>query len=270
VLAPNPFQWNSTINPSITPAVPVPLETGPTLPPTTWNCAPSPVCTTAFQPRQLTTYHSVPTVQYRREAYVENIPVTTYQQVLVPRTVYQPQTRYRDVAYTVNQTVADTCTHYVPQPMVSYAPPSPVFTAAPVASNLCAPCLQSQVFGVTPEFGAPAYPTSIATAPFAPYVGTSLGQIPMPIELPESSPTSAAPAATLQPPQYSVDGEGGWQTIPQRQATGDSGLEPMGGLLPSYAPPVRPISYSNGSGARRGMFQPAPSAATVWQSRWLR
>ena len=70
-----------------------------------------PVVQTQYRQEQYLTYRDVPTVQVRREAYVENVPVTTYQQVtetvyvpqqvtkVVPQTTLQAQTRYRDVAY---------------------------------------------------------------------------------------------------------------------------------------------------------------------------
>lgn len=202
-------------------------------------CA-QPVCQTTLQPQQYTTYHNVPTVQYRREAYTENVPVTTY----------QPQTRYRDVAYTVNRQVAQTHTRYVPQTHVSYAPQYPVATAP------CRTCDQSTAYGVSPQFASPApYSTSYSGLPV--YESASAtAEVPTPIALPQT------PAATLQQPEQTSSAEQDWQTVPQRHAQNDSGVQQMGAWTRSAEP--RRLS------PHRSMFQPAPSAASVWQSRWMR
>lgn len=93
-----------------------------------------PVVQTQYRQEQVVTYRDVPTIQHRREAFIEQVPVTAYERVtetvyvpqqvtkMVPRTVMQPQTRYRDVAYQVNQRVAETHTRLVPQQTVSYVP----------------------------------------------------------------------------------------------------------------------------------------------------
>jgi len=217
--------------------------------PSAYHYAPTPVCTT-LQPRQVTTYRNVPTVEYRREAYVENVPVTTYEQITVPRTVYQPQTRYRDVAYTVNRQVAQTHTEYVRQPSVSYAWPVPTASAPGAIGS------QPTAYSLTPQSISPAYSPSSFRAPYA---GPARDVVPTPIALPPSRPASSQ-AATLQPPQPYA--ENSWQTVPQRQAEESTGIEQMSGYSPAYSPP--PVKPS------RSMFQPAPSAASVWQSRWLR
>lgn len=229
-----------------------PCQIGPTLVPpisTTRLCPPTPVCTT-LQPRQVTTIQNVPSVEVRREAYVENVPVTTYEQITVPRTVYQPQTRYRDVAVTVNRQVARTHTEYVRQPVVGYTPPLTV-TSAP-----CPTCpTTSASYGLAPQY---ATPSSLLSTPVAPYAGSMTGSVPTPLALPSAAPAQSQ-AATLQQPQPYA--ENSWQSVPQRQAQDDSGIQQMG-YYPAYSPP--PASPS------RSMFQPAPSAASVWQSRWMR
>ncbi len=237
------------VAPGIGPSLPAPASSA-------YNCAVPPACAT-LQPRQVTTYRSVPTIQYRREAYVENVPVTTYQQVTVPRTVYQTQTRYRDVAYTVNRQVAETHTQYVPQPVFGALPPQPM-AAAPYANTY-----QSTAFGLSPQFASPiASPTYPAAMPASSFAAPPVSRVPSPIALP---PTPSSQAATLQSPQPYVESQ--WQTVPKRQARQNTGVHQMGGLQPAYAP--RPASYPQLRHSRP-MFQPAPTAATVWQSRWTR
>jgi hypothetical protein len=67
---------------------------------------------TTMIPRQVVTYQTVPQVQMQRQAYIEQVPVTTYQNV----------TRYRDVAVQVNTQVAQMQTQMVPQTTMSYVP----------------------------------------------------------------------------------------------------------------------------------------------------
>ncbi len=247
-LPPNPCgpTFTPPVVPGIGPSLPAPASSA-------CNCVVPPVCTT-LQPRQVTTYRTVPTIQYRREAYVENVPVTTYQQITVPRTVYQPQTRYRDVAYTVNQQVAETHTECVPQPMFGALPTQPM-AAAPYATYD-----QSTAFGLTPQFASPTSPSAMSTDSFAAPPGS---RVPSPIALP---PTPPSQAATLQSPQPYAESQ--WQTVPKRQAQQNRGVQQMGGLQPAYAP--RPTSYRPQASPSRSMFQPAPTAASVWQSRWMR
>ncbi len=241
-----------TTTPSFAPAPnyvpPTNIQPGPVLPgPTSYApdpCA-QPVCQTTLQPQQYTTYQNVPTTQYRREAYVEQVPVTTY----------QPQTRYRDVAYTVNRQVAQTHTRYVPQTHVSYVP------QAPMAAAPCNTCDQGLAYGLTPQYASPTYPTHYGSLPTSPYLNGPTAAVPTPIALPQSAAVPQTPAATLQAPQRSSSA-GSWQTVPQRQAQQDAGVQQMGAWMPQPAP--RRLQPT------RSMFQPAPSAASVWQSSWLR
>lgn len=221
------------------PALPAPV-------PTSFDCAAPPVCAT-LAPQQVTTIRTVPTTQVRRETYVENVPVTTYQQVTIPRTVYQPQVRYRDVAYTVNQQIAETRTQYVPQPIMSYATPVPALVG-------CSTCDSPANYGPTPGYGSGVPSTAIAPYP---HIGSATGPVPTPIALPS---TASSPPATLESPQPYA--EAPWQTIPQRQAQQSGEIQQMGGFSPGYN--LRPASSA------RPMFQPAPSAASVWQSPWRR
>jgi len=185
------------------PACVCPQPVAPVLPPT--SCAPS--------------------VQIQRQAYIEQVPVTTYQQVTdtvyvpqqvtrtIPRTVMTQQTRFRDVAVQTMQPMA--------QPF------------APVMSAGCSSCGGSQVgFAPTAISGYPGVaptPTSIAPGPYA---------------VPSMPSISVSPYADPAVPQYD---DVSWSNVRPRTPT------------PSRIhAPVRGTS----------LFRPAPSAATVWQSRF--
>lgn len=201
-----------------------------------------PVVQTQYRQEQVVTYRDVPTIQHRREAFIEQVPVTAYERVtetvyvpqqvtkMVPRTVLQPQTRYRDVAYQVNQRVAETQTRLVPQQTVSYVPE--VRQAASCAGS----------FGPT-SYIPPAAPA--AAIPTMPPITVSPGRVS---ENPAFTPgrVSENPAYTPVPQYPDVPTTNtSWQTIAPRA---QSNLAP-----PSPA---------------RGAFRPAPSAAAVWQSRF--
>jgi hypothetical protein len=153
-----------------------------------------------------------------------------------------PQIQYRQEAYTesVPVTTYQQVTRFrsvpyrtvarVPQVSTQYVPQQRTSYYAPTVVS--DPCLAG-----TPglQYGLPAE---------VPY-----GFAPQSGGVPEY-PSTAAPQA---------DAGGQWQTIPQRQAQQDNAIEQMGGYSNSY----RTLP-------RRSAFQPAPSAATAWQSRWLR
>jgi len=213
-----------------------------------------PVAETTLQPRQVVTYQTVPQIQHQRQAVIENVPVTTYQQVTVdeggyqmvwvPRpvtkqvaqTVLQPQTRYRDVAVQVNQQVAQVQTQLVPQQVVRYVPETRLVGMQPAGA---------QIVGWQPG-PAPMYAGAIpgAIGTFAP---TTAG-LPAYTLPGEPVQTIAAPTdllvpggSYLTPPASRVAAEE-WSTIQQRQSTA-----PAAQAAPQAAT--------------------APSAATVWQSQ---
>lgn len=123
---------------------------------------------TQLVPQQVTTYRNEVVTQYRQEAFTQNVPVTTYRDVVVdegsyqtvyvpkqvtrriPQVSYQQQIAYRSVPYQVTRQVPQVVTQMVAQPIVraqqySYstaiAPVSaPVVQAAPVTVVPCAPC----------------------------------------------------------------------------------------------------------------------------------
>ena len=96
-------------------------------PPPAPICPPVPVLQQSYVPQQFVSYEDVPRIEYRRQAFTEQVPVTTYEHVTetvyvpqqvtrtVPRTVMTEQTRYRDVAFQTTQRIARTHTRMVPQ-----------------------------------------------------------------------------------------------------------------------------------------------------------
>ncbi|MBL8849307.1 MAG: hypothetical protein JNG89_06465 [Planctomycetaceae bacterium] len=166
-----------------------------------------------------------PQVQIQRQAYVEQVPVTTYQQVsetvyvpqqvtrMVPQTVMMQQTRYRDIAVQA-----------APQPTIGFAPVSG-----------CSSCGDGHGFAPAAVHGYPSVLPTAAPANVPPYTSG----------IPSMPSISVSPyAAPSAVPQYD---DVNWTDVRPRTPT------------PSHAhPPVRGTS----------LFRPAPSAATVWQSRF--
>ena len=121
------------------------------------NCqSHQPVVETQMVPQQVTTFRNEVVTQYRQEAIAQNVPVTTfrdvvvdegsYQTVYVPKQVtkripqvsYQQQVVYRSVPYQVTRQVPQVSTQMVAQPVVrtqAYVFPTAV---APVVA--CGPC----------------------------------------------------------------------------------------------------------------------------------
>lgn len=170
----------------------------------------------------------VPRTEIHRQAYIEQVPVTTYEQVTqtvyvphqitrtVPRTVMTQQTRFRDVAV---QTMQPTL-----QP---FTPVSPA-----IGCNSCG----SSHFGYTP----------------APLPGTTG-------VLPTATPTSIAPAAIPTMPTISVSPYAAPTPVPQYDDVNWTDVRPRATPTPSRThTPIRGTS----------LFRPAPSAAAVWQSRF--
>ena len=210
------------------------------------NCAcppPAPICPPVLQqgyvPQQVVSYEDVPHIEYRRQTYTEQVPVTTYEQVTetvyvpqqvtraVPRTVMTEQTRYRDVAFQTTQRVARTHTRMVPQ-TIGFSPVSP---------GGCSSCGETSL-GLTPT-AVPAYPSV----------------------LPASAPTIMAPSNAAIPsmPAISISPYASPAAVPQYDDVNWSTVRPRSAPTPSSShAPVRGTS----------LFRPAPSAATVWQSRF--
>ena len=197
-----------------------------------------PVAQTTLEPRQVVTYQNVPQVQYQRQAYVENVPVTTqqtvtvdeggYQMVWVPRpvqkqvaqTVLQPQVRYRDVAVQVNRQVAQVQTQLIPRQTVSYIPETRQIGTQFLGTQMAVyPGIGYPVIG-----GIPTVPTTAGM----PIYGQTTQPVPDP-----AGAEAQQPAPYMQGASATDD----WSTIRQR-----------------------------GSEGAQSATHP-PSAATIWQSQ---
>jgi hypothetical protein len=200
-----------------------------------YGCPPAagPVLQSSYVPQQFVTYQDVPRTEIRRQAFVEQVPVTTYEQVTetvyvpqqvtrtIPRTVMTEQTRYRDVAFQTTQRIAQTQTRFVPQPTIGFAPVS--------GCNSCG----SSGIGFAPS-AIPGYPSVVPTAD------------PGPASIPSMPSISVSPYSTPS-------------LVPQYDDINWSEVRPRTAPTPSRShAPIRGTS----------LFRPAPSAATVWQSRF--
>lgn len=223
--------------------------TGCRRPPMQCACpAPMPVCPPAgpvlqqsYVPQQVVSYEDVPRIEYRRQAYTEQVPVTTYEQVAetvyvpqqvtrtVPRTVMTQQTHYRDVAFQTTERIARTHTQMVPQTTIGFRPVS--------APGGCSSCGETSL-GLAPT-AAPHYHSV----------------------LPAAAPTIMAPTQSAIPsmPAISISPYDTPHAVPQYDDVNWSTVQPR----------IAPTPSSTGIPARgASMFRPAPTAATVWQSRF--
>ncbi|MFG0335847.1 MAG: hypothetical protein ACF8TS_21010 [Maioricimonas sp. JB049] len=231
-----------------------------------------PLVETQYRQQQVVKYQEVPQLEYRREAYVESVPVTTYRQETVdegsyqmvwvprpvtravPQTVYQQQTKYRDVAYQTTRRVAKVETQLIPQQHVRYVPEVRQVGVAAGSTY--------SAFGTT-AYVAPTYapaPITAAVPPVvAPPVTTTVQAPPLPAARSYSVPqrTAAVPEYSTPLPDYSPSAAPApaasdeWMQVPSRNAQ-----------APAQAEPVR----TPGAQSR---FSPAPSAASVWMSQGM-
>lgn len=202
-----------------------------------------PVVQTQYRQEQVVTYRDVPRTEMRREAYVEQVPVTTYEQVTetvyvpqqvtrsVPRTVMQPQTRYRDIAYQVTERVAQTETRLVPQ----------------------------QTVGLVPEM-RPVAGCNTCGAASAAFVPATVTPYPVPATVPAAVPSATIPSMpAIQVSPHGTHQHETHQHVPAYDDVEWQTIRPRNKPAPAHpTPPVRGASH----------FRPAPSAATVWQSRF--
>lgn len=227
------------------------------LPPAQCHCTVSrPVVKTQYRQEQVTTYRDVTETHLRPETCIQQVPVTTvenvtvdeggYQMVWVPKpvtkqvakTVMQQQVTQRMVPYQVTRKVPQTATRLVPYQTVEHVTQTlPVVTQAPC--NTCDPL----TFGAVAPLAVIPQTTAIAV----PSIATPLPQ------------TAAAPVELQTPiatkPSYDED----WTPIPPRSAHSQH-HDRYGDYEP--VPPRRT------SNAGEKKFVPAPSAAAVWNSRF--
>ncbi len=242
-----------------------------------------PVVQTQLHAQQVTTYRDVIETQIRNETVVENVPSTTfrsvtvdegnYQMVWVPKpvtkqvaqTVIQQQVKTRAVPYQVTRRVPQISTQFVPVQTVQHitetvpfsmpmmAMPAPMaFPTTAASCNSCRhqstafgqPFVSSQI-GYAPSFVQPAPMT--ASIPTMPAI-----TVPLPQTAFGPTPIAAEPSAEQ------------WQTIPAR---GSSESRSRSYESPSSRSVPAPMDEASHSPRRSSKFVPAPSAATVWNSR---
>jgi hypothetical protein len=233
------------------------------------TAAPCPTCVTApaiVQPSLVPslTYRDVPQTMMRREAYAEQVPVTSYktvamdegsfQKVWVPRvvqkqvpvTAYQQQIKYRDVPYTVMQKV----------PQVQY---TPTYTTA--VSTGCNTCNQGL-------FSSPAYSTTmlnpyssttpdystvqgIQQYPYAPQTTSTpqsqaipeIGNLNVPV--PMADPHVAVPQTTALDHDHED-----WQVIRKSNPTAQTAANYDGGITSSASGKFTGVKSSSSVQAR--------------------
>jgi hypothetical protein len=236
-----------------------------------------PVVQTQLRAQQITTYRDVTETHIRNETVVENVPSTTYrnvtvdegnyQMVWVPKpvtkqvaqTVVQQQVKTRAVPYQVTRRVPQISTQLVPVQTVQHitetVPYSVPMTAMAIPTASCNSCGHSST-----AMGLPHLSHQIGYAPSFVQAAPMTASIPtMPaitVPLPQ---TALAPTPT--PAGSSVEQ---WQTIPAR---GSSESRSRNYESPSSRAVPTPMDEANQSPRRTSMFVPAPSAATVWNSR---
>ena len=241
-----------------------------------------PVVQTQLRAQQVTTYRDVTETHIRNETIVENVPSTTYrnvtvdegnyQMVWVPKpvtkqvaqTVVQQQVKTRAVPYQVTRRVPQISTQLVPVQTVQHItetvpismPMWAMTLPAPIAVASCNSCGQSST-----AMGLPYLSSQIGYAPsFVPAAPMTASIPTMPaitVPLPQ---TALAPTPIIAEPSVEQ-----WQTIPAR---GSSGSRSHSYESPSSRAVPAPMDEARQSPPHRSsLFVPAPSAATVWNSR---
>jgi len=245
-----------------------------------------PVVQTQLRAQHVTTFCDVTETHVRNETVVQNVPVTTYNQVTVDEGGYQmvwvPKPVTKQVAQTVIQQQAQTravpyqVTHKVPQvttqmvpvqtvqhvaeavPMMTMAAPPVRFQAAASSCNTCnSRNSQFSTAFAPPQYFAPQYGAAmIQPMPYAPTMTTAT----IPTMPTISVPLPQTALAPLPAPENSTEQ---WQTIPSRP----SSPIPAPYDSPSSRSVPIPMEEARSISPRSGKFVPAPTAATVWSSR---
>ena len=238
-----------------------------------------PVVQTQLRAQQVTTYRDVTETHVRNETIVENVPSTTYRNVTVDegnyqmmwvpkpvtkqvtQTVVQQQVKTRAVPYQVTRRVPQISTQLVPVQTVQHVTETVPFSApmTAMAMPMIAPSCNSCGHQTT-AMGLPYLSNQIGYAPSFTHVTPMTAAIPtMPaitVPLPQ---TAFAPTPISAEPIVEQ-----WQTIPAR---GSAESRSRSDESPSSRPVPTPMDEANQIPRRTSMFVPAPSAATVWNSR---
>lgn len=225
------------------------------------NCQPQPtviqqqVIETEMVPQQVTTYRNEVVTQYRQEAVTQNVPVTTYRDVVVdeggyqtvyvpkqvtkriPQVSYQQQVAYRQVPVQMTRQVPQVVTQMVPRQVVRQQPisyqttqvPAPVYggcapVIAPMAAAPCGPCggtafAPAPIYQSVPTLGQSVNGRQLIAAPIVSNPVTMLA----PTSTTTSSvsmPTVSDPHSTPVPDPKFLDSPGAaresWTTVGSR------------------------------------------------------
>jgi hypothetical protein len=231
-----------------------------------------PVVQTQLRAQQVTTYRDVTETHIRNESVVENVPSTTYrnvtvdegnyQMVWVPKpvtkqvaqTVVQQQMKTRAVPYQVTRRVPQISTQLVPVQTVQHITETVPFSM-PIAAASCNSCGHSSTaMGLSyPSHQLGYAPSFVQAAPMTASIPT-MPAITVPL-----------PQAALAPTPITAESSAEqWQTIPAR---GSSESRSRSYESPSSRAVPTPMDEASQTPRRTSMFVPAPSAATVWNSR---
>ena len=223
-----------------------------------------PVVETSFRPEQYVTTRNVTEIQQHQEAYTRLVPTSRqvevtvdeghYQTVWVSKpvrkqltqTTLEQRTEYRTVNRPVTRTISQVQTRMVPQRTVRYIPQSTrvVFNRMPYPGAWTMNGMP-QATTVAAPLGSPLVTTAVPGGPIIP----STPELSLSLTNPTSDGKLAPDPALMDTPTIDV--------MP-------SGRSVDSNRLGGYE--VEETSSSQ----IRGMFVPAPSAAAVWNSRFLR
>jgi hypothetical protein len=237
-----------------------------------------PVVETEMVPQQVTTYRNEVVTQYRQEAVTQNVPVTTYRDIVVdegsyqtvyvpkqvtkriPQVTYQQQVAYRNVPVQVTRQVPQVVTQMVPrqvvrQQAISYQTTQVVpISVAPIAVAPCGPCgttafAPAPIYQTVPTVGQSVLGGQVIAAPV---VANPVTMLP-PTSTATSSvslPTVADPHAAPVPDPKFLDSPGAardtWTTVGSRSGKSSS------------------TSDSVASGVR---FKPARTVYRSWETQ---
>lgn len=227
-----------------------------------------PVVECRLRPQQVVTCRDVCETAFRRECYVEKVPVQRvdcvtvdegcYKMVWVPRPVTKQvvrtecvdQMRERVVPFTVVRKVPQVTTTLVPERTVRYVPETRTFVCAPAGPACPTPCPPgaalpgAAVGSYAPQSVAPA---SVRTGPAVPQTPVVIGA-PVPSSGPATIHRPTPDPRHLEVPSSSYSDP---ITVPSRQ-------------VGTGRPQATTVSAPRSTTA--GQFSSAPSAAAVWRS----
>ena len=247
------------------------------------NCQPQqpvmqqPVIETEMVPQQVTTFRNEVVTQYRQEAVTQNVPVTTYRDIVVdegsyqtvyvpkqvtkriPQVSYQQQVAYRQVPVQTTRQVPQVVTQMVPrqvvrqQPYCQTAQVTPMYVA-PIAAARCGPCgttafAPAPIYQSVPTVGQSVYGGQVIAAPIhsnpvtmLPPTSTTTSSV--------SFPTAAEPHSAPVPDPKFLDSPGAaresWTTVGSKSGK---------------------VSHAGESVASGVQFKPARTVYRSWETQ---